>query len=214
MGRFLTQGSLETRCRRFLQKLCHSPAHRPPCRTKFLDNLPAIAQQGTTAQPGSPGSCEAQSFGYGLGSYTAARTVFGAHKWDPGLPQNSVSAAYLYALIHQQEGRSCPTGSLALGYLAQLTAYGSPTRARIPYLPECSYLDGIPSSSPDFPDDYPGMGRFRIGSYAAFSIGDNPGAIGVGRLSIVLQKCADPRISKIRSLRGGHCKLKLHSSRI
>src|SRR6476659_9550055 len=44
-----------------------------PLKTAMLDNLPVVAQQGTASDPGSPGTCEAQSFGYGLGSYTAAR---------------------------------------------------------------------------------------------------------------------------------------------
>ena len=43
-----------------------------------LTNLPAIAQQGTPPNAnGSPGTCEAQSFAYGLGSYTAARAPDG-----------------------------------------------------------------------------------------------------------------------------------------
>src|SRR5439155_5709751 len=45
----------------------------------YLSNLPAVSQQGTSASPGSPGSCEAQYFGYGLGSYTAARLPDGSH---------------------------------------------------------------------------------------------------------------------------------------
>jgi CRISPR associated protein Cas1 len=61
----------------------------------FLHNLPAVSQQGTAVVPGSPGSCEAQSFGYGLGSYTAALDQNGLPKWNPALPQYSVSAAYL-----------------------------------------------------------------------------------------------------------------------
>jgi hypothetical protein len=48
----------------------------------FLSNLPAVSQQGTAASPGSPGSCEAQSFGYGLGSYTAALDQNGLPKWN------------------------------------------------------------------------------------------------------------------------------------
>lgn len=142
----------------------------------FLQYLPAVAQQGTAASPGSPGSCEAQSFGYGLGSYTAARHADGSVKWNPGFPQNSVSSAFLYALAHKQEGKTCPQGSLALGYLRQLVAHGSPTRQLTPYYPYCSYLDTI-AQQPDFPNSYPDMQRFRIGSYAALTISDNPDAI-------------------------------------
>ncbi|WP_421695983.1 hypothetical protein [Aestuariivirga sp.] len=141
-----------------------------------LRNLPAVAQQGTDDDPGSPGSCEAQSFGYGLGSYTAARDVLGFRKWNPALPQYSTSAAYLYALAHLEENKSCPQGSMALGYLAQLTSRGAPSRALVPYKPYCSYLDAVPSQ-PMFPNLFPGMSRFRIGSYAALQIHDNPDAI-------------------------------------
>lgn len=142
----------------------------------FLRNLPAVAQQGTLTQPGSPGSCEAQSFGYGLGSYTAARNANGSLKWDPKFPQNSVSAAFLYALAHKQEGKSCPQGSLALGYLAQLVSNGAPTRQGVPYRPYCSYLDAIQYQA-DFPNSYPDMRRFRIGSYATIKIKGDANAI-------------------------------------
>jgi hypothetical protein len=141
----------------------------------FLSNLPAVSQQGTAASPGSPGSCEAQSFGYGLGSYTAALNPDGSPKWNPALPQFSVSAAYLYELEHLKENRACPTGSLALGYLAQLVALGAPTRGLVPYAPDCTTLNMIPQQ-PDFPNNYPGMQNFRIGSYAAFHIETDPAA--------------------------------------
>ncbi|HEV3112143.1 MAG TPA: C1 family peptidase [Candidatus Binataceae bacterium] len=151
-----------------------NPPVQPPLPTQaFLDNLPAVSQQGTAANPGSPGSCEAQSFGYGLGSYTAARHADGTPKWNPALAQNSVSPAYLYELEHTIEGRTCPKGSLALGYLSQLIAFGAPTRDRVPYEPDCAYLDAIPAQH-DFPQDYPEMQRFRIGSYAAFHIDSDP----------------------------------------
>jgi len=73
-----------------------TPPVRPPVPSHaFLSNLPAVSQQGTAGDPGSLGSCEVQSFGYWLGSYTAARGSIGSTKWDPALPQNSVSSAYL-----------------------------------------------------------------------------------------------------------------------
>jgi hypothetical protein len=53
-----------------------TPPVRPPVPSHaFLSNLPAVPQQGTAGDPGSLGSCEVQSFGYGLGSYTAASRV-------------------------------------------------------------------------------------------------------------------------------------------
>jgi hypothetical protein len=141
----------------------------------FLHNLPAVAQQGTAANPGSPGSCEAQSFGYGLGSYTAALGQNGLAKWNPALPQYSVSAAYLYELELLKEHSACPTGSLALGYLAQLVALGAPTRGQVHYATDCNTLNTIPQQA-DFPNNYPGMQNFRIGSYAAFHIDTDPAA--------------------------------------
>jgi hypothetical protein len=50
----------------------------------FLSNLPAVSQQGTAGDPGSLGSCEVQSFGYGLESYTAAR---GSNGSTNGIPR-------------------------------------------------------------------------------------------------------------------------------
>ncbi len=61
-----------------------TPPVQPPLPpSASLDNLPAVSQQGTATPPGlgNPGSCEAQSFGYGLGSYTAARRPDGSSKW-------------------------------------------------------------------------------------------------------------------------------------
>ena len=54
-------------------------------------------QQGVGGSYGSPGTCEAQSFGYGLGSYTAALNSNGTPKWDPDEPQYQVSPAWLFA---------------------------------------------------------------------------------------------------------------------
>jgi hypothetical protein len=134
-----------------------------------LTNLPAIAMQGTLAHLGSPGSCEAQSFGYGLGSYTAARSPDGSAKWDASLAENEVSAAFLYNFEHNREGTQCPKGSGSLGYLDRLIAHGAPSAYDIPYYPVCCYLNDIPLD-PDFPD----ITRFRLGSMATFKISDDP----------------------------------------
>jgi hypothetical protein len=153
-----------------------TPPTQPPLPSQaFLTNLPAVSQQGTAMMPGSPGTCEAQSFGYGLGSYTAARLPDGLAKWNPALPQNSVSPAYLFALALSQGPNvaTCPKGGLALEYLAQLVASGAPTRAHVPYQPSCDYFTMIESQA-DFPESYPEMQRFRIGSYATFQIHTDP----------------------------------------
>lgn len=134
-----------------------------------LTNLPAIAQQGTDKVYGSPGSCEAQSFARGLGSYTAARNPDGSQRWDASQPQNEVSAAYMYRYLHSLEGKSCPQGSGATGYLLRLIGHGSPSAQDIPYKPLCPYLDGI-SLDPNFPNEI----RFGLGSYTTFKIRENP----------------------------------------
>jgi len=109
-----------------------TPRIQPPLpSSSYLSNLPAVSQQGTAAMPGSPGSCEAQSFGYGLGSYTAARLPNGSHKWIAALPENSVSAAYLFAWGIANGYAQCPKGE-ALPYLNHLVGLGAPTRARVP----------------------------------------------------------------------------------
>jgi hypothetical protein len=146
----------------------------PP--SSYLGNLPAVSQQGTAAMPGSPGSCEAQSFGYGLGSYTAARRPDNSPKWIAALPANSVSAAYLFAWGIASGYAQCPKGE-ALPYLNHLVGLGAPTRARVPYEPDCSYFESTIPQQRGFPDDYPDMKRFRIGSYGAFNIHDNPQAL-------------------------------------
>lgn len=135
-----------------------------------LGNVPPVPTQGTAKNPGSPGSCEAQSFAYGLGSYTAARNADGTVKWEVSDAENQVSAAFLYNYMHHQENRVCPKGSLATPYLNYLIANGSPSASDIPYHPDCTYLNGLPLDPA-----FPGMTRFCLGSFAAFSISRDPG---------------------------------------
>ena len=137
-----------------------------------LANLPAIAQQGTPPNSnGSPGTCEAQSFGYGLGSYTAARAPDGSHKWTASDPTNEVSAAYQFALAVNNGFATCPKGGTATQYLGRLASFGSPSAADVPYQPSCAYFGQI-----DLNKAYPNASRLRIGSFATFRI-DNPGAL-------------------------------------
>jgi len=153
-----------------------TPRTQPPLPSNaYLFNLPAVSQQGTDAHPGSPGSCEAQSFGYGLGSYTAARLPNGSFKWVAQLAENSVSAAYLFSWGNFIGFAHCPRGGKALPYLEHLVGFGAPTRASVPYHPLCSYFSEIQQQR-YFPNDYPAMQRFRIGSYAVFNIHDHPQA--------------------------------------
>lgn len=146
------------------------PVKTPPKRA-LLTNLPAVAQQGTNADPGSPGTCEAQAYGYGLGSYTAARTSSGDRKWAADQAQNSNSAAYLYALIQKRANRQCPQGSRSLDYLEQLVSAGSPSRVQVPYQSNCIYLNSVNTGT------LPNMERFRIGSFAVIPVDGNAAAV-------------------------------------
>lgn len=148
------------------------PPQTPPSLASLpdsmsLDNLPAVSMQGTLQHLGSPGSCEAQSFAYGLGSYTAARNQDGTTKWDPSQPQYQVSAAFMYRWIHSTEDRECPKGSMATPYLDHLIAQGSPSAHDVPYKADCNYLNSI-NLDPNFPD----MEQFLLGSYATFQISE------------------------------------------
>jgi hypothetical protein len=139
-----------------------------------LANLPTVAAQGVPGHLGSPGSCEAESFGYCLGAYTAARNPDGSVKWSAADPGNQPSAAWLYQWEHhvtEHDARVCPQGSGAKPYLERLVAGGAPSTAQVPYDPhdlttvaaECGYIKGLdPAAS------WPGAERLRIGSYKVY----------------------------------------------
>jgi hypothetical protein len=129
-----------------------------------LTNLPAVGMQGTLEHLGSPGSCIAWSFGYGLGGYTAARAADGSTRWDASQPGNLPSAAYLYQLIHTQEKKPCPQGS-SNGYTPYLVAFGSPSTAQVPYQPDCCYISGL-----DLAASHPNTDRLRLGSFGAIGL--------------------------------------------
>jgi hypothetical protein len=173
-GSVLTQSDIDTAVKALPAEALLGKRGKPvktPAPRVMLGNLPAVAQQGSPAQPGYPGTCEAQSYGYGLGTYTAARTSTGGQKWQARLAQNSVSAAYLYALVQKRAQKQCPDGSRSLDYLEQLAGEGGPSAVQVPYQSNCTYLNGINV------DPRPNMARFRIGSYAVIRVGGNPGAV-------------------------------------
>jgi hypothetical protein len=125
------------------QTLYGAALSTPPSRV-ILSNLPAVTTQGTAASPGSPGSCEAQSFGIGLGTYTAARNPDGSKKWDAQPLQNQVSAAFLYAKATAEGAAGpCPGGGQALEHLETLAAFGAPSASDVGYQPTCTYLNGV-----------------------------------------------------------------------
>jgi hypothetical protein len=142
----------------------------------LLDNVPPIMRQGAGTHLGSPGSCEACSYGYGLGGYTAGRTANGARAgWDASDPANAPSAAWLYQWAHESGGNAhaCPKGSKALTYLRRLLRSGSPSTAQVPYNPNsstsvtelCEYFELI-----DLGSTFPSMERFIIGSFKAIEV--------------------------------------------
>lgn len=130
-----------------------------PARSHTLDHLPPVMMQGTPKSLGYPGSCEAQSFGYGLGTYTSA---LGYPGFSPtGGPVNHISAAWLFAWAEANEHKTTCGGSLALPYLQTLVAKGAPNAKQVPYKPNCSYIQGINTNILD----YSGIRKFMIGSY-------------------------------------------------
>jgi hypothetical protein len=96
-------------------------------RAVILKNLPACTQ-GVLGSVGSPGSCEAQPFGYCLGAYTEARNPDGSMKWSASQAAKQPSAAWLYQWEHQareHDGRVCPQGPGAKPYADKLVADGA-----------------------------------------------------------------------------------------
>lgn len=146
-----------------------------------LTNVPGASTQGTAQDPGSPGTCEAQAFGYGLGSYTAARAPDGAIRWDATQAGNQASAAHLFALAMENGFATCPAGGNATVHLSRLAGFGSPTASDVPYQPSCPYLRGI-----DLDKAYADMPRLRIGSFATFTIDQTASSTSVGRIKAYL----------------------------
>jgi hypothetical protein len=133
-------------------------------RRHIVRRLPAVTMQGTPHGLGYPGSCEAQSFGYCLGTQTASRTI--GHQFQPTTPPNQASAAWLFAWACYQEKKTGCGGSQALGYLNMLVAHGAPSAQQVPYKPNCAYLNGNQIDTNIA--SYSGVDRFQIGSFNAF----------------------------------------------
>ena len=132
-----------------------------PDRRHVLSGLPPVMMQGTPSSLGYPGSCEAQSFGYGLGTYTSAHGFPGFNA--AGGAADRISAAWLFEWAQRNQHNTNCDGSLALPYLNFLVAKGAPSASQVPYQPSCSYIDGLSSNI----HDYSGVGKFAIGSYKA-----------------------------------------------
>jgi hypothetical protein len=139
-----------------------------------LSNLPTVSTQGVPGSLGNPGSCEAQSFGYCLGTYTAARNPDGSMKWSASEAANQPSAAWLYQWEHvvaEKDARVCPSGSGAKTYADKLVKTGAPSTASVPYNPNdvtkvgvlCTYIKGLSVTTAPA-----GSSRFLVGSYKVY----------------------------------------------
>ncbi len=139
-----------------------------------LTNLPTVSTQGVPGSIGNPGSCEAQSFGYCLGAYTAARNPDGSMKWSAADASNQPSAAWLYQWEHavvESDNRVCPNGSGAKPYADKLVKTGAPSTASVPYNPNdatkvgqlCTYIKGLSVTTAP-----PGSSRLLVGSYKVY----------------------------------------------
>lgn len=133
--------------------------------------LPPVQAQGTTASPGSPGSCEVWSAGYAMGSYAANLTNQG----DIKNLASTVSAAYVYVTVLAEEMKPCGEGTSPAGTLNYLVDASAPSLASIPYYPVCECpsgsdqcldaitLDQSCPANPDFCTD------LSIGSWSGFA---------------------------------------------
>lgn len=133
--------------------------------------LPPVQAQGTATMQGYPGSCEVWSAGYAMGSFAANQT----NQRDIKDLANTVSTAYLYMTVLQQEQKSCGEGTSPADTLNDLTANAAPSLAAIPYYPVCAcppdsdqcldavQLDQSCASNPEFCTD------LSIGSWSAFA---------------------------------------------
>lgn len=119
-----------------------SPSPLPPRLT--LSNLPPVGTQGTATSLGYPGTCIAWSFGYGLGSYTAARNPQGAilHNLTAANAASFLaSPMYLYEMaINLEPGQTANCGGSGGVYLPFLVGYGAAPLAAVPYHPDCAAM--------------------------------------------------------------------------
>ena len=98
--------------------------------------LPPVGQQGTTAHPGSPGSCTAWASTYGLATFAAAR----AGKVDPLQSTGQASPAYIYIQVLQGKGLDTCSVTNFAPYFSLLENAGTATMAGAPYIADCPTL--------------------------------------------------------------------------
>jgi hypothetical protein len=147
------------------QALANLPPIATPARVVLTHVPPVVAQGGELHDLGSPGTCEAQSFAYGLGSSIASLTSSGTALRNVTLAENQVSRAWMYAKqTHEIDDGRCG-GTRAYWYLNELVLNGSASEAQIPYEPNCSYLEAVDTHVEPI-----GAQRFTIAGFSARKI--------------------------------------------
>jgi hypothetical protein len=153
----------------FLQAQLRTARAATASTRNVLAVLPPVQTQGTPQSAGAPGSCTAQAFGYFTGTYTSA---LGTSR-DLTKPANQVSAAWLYAYVHGEDGSTCPHGSQSLYYLERLVTLGAPSAADFPYDPNPALYDNTKSlcgylNTASLSTAYADEQKFFTGSYKTF----------------------------------------------
>jgi hypothetical protein len=110
-----------------------------PTRYEIADErLPPVQAQGTPEKSGYPGSCEVWSAGYAMGSYTANLT----NRVNIKDLKNTVSTAFVYVKVLNEEKKTCGQGTSPAGTLNYLVHNTAPSLATIAYEPVCECPPG------------------------------------------------------------------------
>lgn len=112
----------------------------PPAATVNREYLPPVGQQGTTQQPGYPGSCAAWASTYGLATFTGAK----AGNYAPTTAAQQASPAYIYIQVLQEKAPpvsadTC-SGSQFKSYFTILANGGTANLEQAPYVANCKTL--------------------------------------------------------------------------
>jgi hypothetical protein len=103
-----------------------------------LEWLPPVGAQGTSQEPGEPGTCTAWAGTYGLATYTQAKKT----GTPPTTPDLQASPAYIYIVVREQahaSGIPC-LGTSYQPYFTLLAAQGTFSMAEAPYVADCGTL--------------------------------------------------------------------------
>lgn len=97
--------------------------------------LPPVGTQGTTENPGAPGSCTAWASTYGVATVAAAA----AGNYNPSTPSLQASPAYIYMQVIDISQPPCKGSSLS-SYFSRLAQSGTANMQSAPYCPNCQEL--------------------------------------------------------------------------